>query len=190
MKKAAETAQEREIPVILDPVGAGATSMRTATALSFLEEDLVTILRGNASEIMALHGSDARTKGVESVHESEVALAAARELAAQGGCIVSLSGAADYITDGDTVLEVLNGHPMMTKVTGMGCAAAAVTGAFAAVNESVLQASAHAMAAFGMAGEMAAKKAEGPGTFQVHFLDALDRLDKSDIQIRLRTRNA
>jgi hydroxyethylthiazole kinase len=164
--------------------------MRTATALSFLEEDLVTILRGNASEIMALHGGDGRTKGVESVHESDAALASARELAAKAGCIVSLSGAADYITDGDTVLEALNGHPMMARVTGMGCAAAAVTGAFAAVNDSALRASAHAMVALGTAGEMAAKKADGPGTFQVHFLDALDRLDKSEVQIRLRIREA
>jgi len=186
MRKAAEVARERGIPMVLDPVGAGATSMRTATALHLVQEGKPAVVRGNASEILSLHGTSAETKGVESTHESDAAALAARDLAAKEGCVVSVSGVVDYITDGEAVIEVLNGHPMMPRVTGMGCTAAALTGAFAAVNPSALEAAANAMAVMGIAGEVAGKKAEGPGTFQVQFFDALYRLDQSTIRERLK----
>jgi hydroxyethylthiazole kinase len=97
-----------------------------------------------------------------------------------------LSGATDVIVGEGKVLRVRNGHPMMARVTGMGCAASALTGAFAAVNPSPLQAATHAMALMGIAGEMAAERAEGPGSLQLYFLDALARIEETDVTRRLR----
>lgn len=186
MLLAARSAHVRDIPWVLDPVGAGATSLRTDTALSLLAEGQPTILRGNGSEVMAIHGSAAATKGVDSVHGGEAALDAAKAVAAAYGCVVSVSGDVDAITDGEAVVRVANGHPMMTRVTGLGCTASALTGAFAAVNPSRLEAAAHAMAVMGVAGEIAAEKAAGPGTLQLHFLDTLHALSDADIIARLR----
>lgn len=186
MKRAGRAAKRRGVPIVLDPVGAGATGMRTDAALSILRECGAAVIRGNPSEIMALHGAGSKTKGVDSIHSAEAALAAGKDLARAQGCTVSVSGPVDYITDGEAVISVANGHPMMPRVTGLGCAASAITGAFVAVNPSPLVAAAFAMAVTGMAGEMAAERAEGPGTFQLYFLDALCRMDDAGIQRRLR----
>ena len=186
MKIAARAARKKGIPIVLDPVGAGATRFRTAAALELLASARPEIVRGNASEIRALAAAEGETKGVESRHGSEDALEAARELAARYGAVISISGAVDLIVGPGGTARVANGHPMMPRVTGLGCTATALTGAFAAVNPSPLRAAAHAMAVMGMAGEMAAAHAAGPGSFQVNFLDALYALNENDIQSRLR----
>ncbi|MDI6725591.1 MAG: hydroxyethylthiazole kinase [Smithellaceae bacterium] len=185
MITAAKAAKRRGIPLILDPVGAGATALRTKTALSLLIEAPATIIRGNASEIRSLYLAEGATKGVDSRHTAEDALGAAQALANLFGCVVSVSGPVDLIVGGDRVIRVTNGHPLMPRVTGLGCTASALTGAFAAVNPSPLHAAAHAMAIMGIAGEMAAERAEGPGTLQLYFLDALYRLSYDDIAKRL-----
>ena len=176
MLVAGRVARERGIPTILDPVGAGATILRTGTALRLLEEAAPRIVRGNASEIRALALLEGGTKGVDAAHPVEDALDAARILNRRWGCVVSVSGPVDLVVQGDRVVRVRNGHPMMARVTGMGCTASALTGAFAAVNADPLLAAAGAMALTGVAGEMAAAAAKGPGSFQVAFLDALDAL--------------
>ncbi|MDZ4165975.1 MAG: hydroxyethylthiazole kinase [Smithellaceae bacterium] len=186
MFAAARKARRRGIPVILDPVGAGATALRTKTALSLLQEAPATIIRGNASEIRSLSLSEGATKGVDSRHTAEDALGAAQALAKLFGSVVSVSGPVDLIVGGDGVIRVANGHPLMPRVTGLGCTASALTGAFAAVNPAPLQAAAHAMAVMGIAGEMAAEKAAGPGSLQLHFLDALYELSYEEIAKRLR----
>jgi hydroxyethylthiazole kinase len=186
MVKAGREARRRGIPVVLDPVGAGATRFRTETAERLLTEAAPTIIRGNASEIRALANRGALTKGVDSTDTPEEALDAARSLAAQCRCVVVVSGATDMIVADAGVLRVHNGHPMMPRVTGLGCTATALVGAFAAVNPSAREAAAHAMAVMGMAGEMAAERSPGPGSFQMHFLDALYQMRESDIQRRLR----
>ena len=186
MFKAGRAAGRRGIPVVLDPVGAGATSFRTETAERLLTEIAPTIIRGNASEIRALANASGDTKGVDSTHTSEEAQDAARSLAARWGCVVVVSGATDRIVSDAGVLRVYNGHPMMPRVTGLGCTATALVGAFAAVNPSPREAAAHAMAVMGIAGEMAAERPAGPGSFQMHFLDALYQIQESDIQLRLR----
>jgi len=186
MLKAARSAARCGIPVVLDPVGAGATRVRTQTAGRRLEEAAPAIIRGNASEIRALGGEGGLTKGVDSTHTSGEALLAARRLAEARQSVVVVSGATDVIVSGPHVLRVHNGHPMMTRVTGLGCIATALIGAFAAVNQSGLQAAAHAMAVMGIAGEMAAEGATGPGSFQPRFLDALYLLREQDIERRLR----
>jgi hydroxyethylthiazole kinase len=186
MIEAERAAHARHTPIVLDPVGAGATRFRTETAERLLNEVPPTIIRGNASEIRALCRAGHATKGVDSVHGSEDALDAAKALSARHGCVVSVSGATDLIVTGESVIRVKNGHPMMPRVTGLGCTATALTGAFAAVNASPLQAAAHAMAVMGIAGELAGVDCPGPGSFQVRFLDALYRLRESDIHDRLR----
>ena len=190
MLKAGQAARKRGVPIILDPVGAGATRFRTETAQRLLREIPPAIIRGNASEIRSLSHFEGETKGVESTHTSEDALAAARDLAGRCHCVVSVSGATDLIVSERSVIRVANGHPMMPRVTGLGCAATALTGAFAAVNPSPLKAAAHAMAIMGIAGEIAAERSRGPGSLQVNFLDALSLLQESDIQRRLKMEEA
>ncbi|NQT85973.1 hydroxyethylthiazole kinase [bacterium] len=186
MQTAVRVAGIRGIPWVLDPVGAGATTLRTETARMLLADGRPTIVRGNGSEIMALQGAAAATKGVDSVHSGDDALDAARALASEYQCVVSVSGAVDAVTDGQVVVRVANGHALMPRVTGLGCTASALTGAFAAVDASPIEAAAHAMAVMGIAGELAAEKADGPGTLQLHFLDALYGLSDDDVASRLR----
>ncbi|HMA94806.1 MAG TPA: hydroxyethylthiazole kinase [Polyangiaceae bacterium] len=186
MFAAGRTAKRRGIPVVLDPVGAGATAMRTQTALRMMDELAPTIVRGNASEILALAGVDEATKGVDSTHSSEDAFDAAQTLSGRYGCVVSVSGERDLVIENRRVARIDNGHPMMTKVTGSGCIATALTGAFAAVNPSPFEAAAHAMMLSGIAGELAAASAEGPGSYQVRFLDLLHGLSGEQLRDAVR----
>jgi hydroxyethylthiazole kinase len=186
MVQAGQEAQRRKIPIILDPVGCGATSFRTAVAQRLLHETPPTIVRGNASEIRALVYAEQGTKGVDSTQSPETSLEAAQILARNLHCVVSVSGPTDLIVTESTVLRVLNGHPMMPRVTGLGCTASAVTGAFAAVSASPRSAAAHAMALMGIAGEMAGERAPAPGSFQTLFLDALYLMSEEDIRRRIR----
>ncbi|MGZ3580360.1 MAG: hydroxyethylthiazole kinase [Syntrophales bacterium] len=186
MLLAVEQAKKMNIPIILDPVGAGATAYRTNTARELIQEAPPAIIRGNASEIMALTEKDARTKGVESTASSHSTVDIARRLNRTYGSVICVSGETDYIVYGDDVTKVINGHPMMTKVTGMGCIATAICGAFAAVNETFAEATVQAMAVMGIAGEIAVKNAAGPGMLQVRFLDALYGLSENDIKNYLR----
>ncbi len=186
MFKATEQAAKRGIPIVLDPVGAGATPYRTRTVQDLLAATHPSIIRGNASEIMALCGDRAKTKGVDSTEASKDAVAAAQFLHDSLGSVICISGETDYIVGGREIFRVRNGHPMMTKVTGLGCTATALCGAFAAVNPDQALAAAQAMAVMGIAGEIAAERAEGPGSLQMHFLDALYRLTKDDITQRTR----
>jgi hydroxyethylthiazole kinase len=184
--KAVSTAKKLNIPIVLDPVGAGATKLRTQTAHDLIHTASPTIIRGNASEIRAMYYAEGETKGVDSLHSSEEAIEAARQLSNRFGCAVSISGEVDVIVKDGYTIKVANGHPLMPRVTGLGCTATALTGAFAAVNPSPLLAAANAMAVMGIAGEIAAEKSNGPGTLQLHFLDALHQLTEDDIIRRLR----
>jgi len=181
MFKAAETAGKRKIPVVFDPVGAGATKLRTDTARKFVETFAPSIIRGNASEIMALITKDIRTKGVDSSADSSDALEIGRSLNAASCSVVCISGETDYIIDAGHVIKITNGHPMMQRVTGLGCTATALCGAFAAVEENAMIAAAEAMAVMGIAGEMASEKAEGPASLQCRFIDSLYSMTMSDI---------
>lgn len=170
---AGKTALGRGIPVIFDPVGAGATSYRTETCKRIIDECHPAIIRGNGSEIMSLAGCGIQTKGVDSTESSLLALDSARSLALATGSVVVISGETDYITDGIRIETVSNGSPLMEKVTGMGCTATAVVAAFAAVNPNKMEAAWHGMTLMGIAGEIASGKASGNGSMQVHFLDEL-----------------
>ncbi|WP_462317349.1 hydroxyethylthiazole kinase [Marinilabilia sp.] len=178
---AGKKASERGIPIVLDPVGAGATPFRTKTCHTIIKHCKPTIIRGNASEIMALISSEVKTKGVDSTQSSEEALEMAKTLSQETGAVVSISGPTDFITDGEKVISIKNHIPLMPKVTGMGCTATTITGAMAAVCENQLEAAAYAMSIMAVAGEMVTPKAQGPGSFQMHFLDALNNMKSKDI---------
>ncbi len=182
MFKAAKRAGELKIPIVFDPVGAGATNLRTDTARTFVKTFSPTIIRGNASEIMALVTEDIRTKGVDSSAASSDAVEVGRLLNVDSGSLVCISGETDYIIDGGRMIKITNGHPMMQRVTGMGCTATALCGAFAAVEKNAMAAAAQAMAVMGIAGEMAAEKAEGPASLQSRFIDILYNMTESHIE--------
>lgn len=176
MLLAGKAAYKLNIPVVFDPVGVGATPYRNKTAEHIINQCKPTVIRGNASEIMALANEKVLTKGVDSTTESNVALEAAKRLAIQTGSVVVISGIEDYITDGQAVNTVKNGSLLMPKVTGMGCTASAMVGAFTGINPDAMEASTHAMAVMGVTGELAAAISEGPGSLQMNFLDQLYNL--------------
>jgi len=189
MFKAANQARKKGIPVILDPVGAGATAYRTKTAREIINNDPPTIIRGNASEIAALYDDKSKTKGVDSVSSSEATVEIAQKLSEIHKFVICVSGATDYIVSKEKIIKIKNGHPMMAKVTGLGCTASALCSAFAAVEKNPFAATAKAMAVMGIAGEMAAAAATGPGSLQLHFLDCLYRISQDDIAERLKVEN-
>lgn len=176
MLAAGKAASRRGTTIVLDPVGAGATSQRTETALKIIEECHPTLIRGNASEIMALVDARVKSKGVDSCASSDDALASAKQLALETGSVVVISGQTDYITDGTQVYTVEGGHPSMTLVTGMGCTSSALVGAFAAVEPNAMVAATAAMAVMSLAGERAVAYSRGTGSLQVNFLDELSNL--------------
>ncbi|WP_291789345.1 hydroxyethylthiazole kinase [Cecembia sp.] len=181
---AAAHAHAIQKPWVLDPVGAGATPYRNEVLAKLLEFK-PTVIRGNASEIMALAKFNIQSKGVDSSNSSDEALEAGILLSMQTGAVVVISGEVDYIIDGDRVAKVKNGSPIMAKVTGMGCTASALTGAMVAIEKDILLASTAAMALMGVAGDIAAEKAKGPGTLQLHFYDALYALEPQEFGKRM-----
>jgi hydroxyethylthiazole kinase len=187
MLLAGGAATTRGIPVVLDPVGVGATEYRTATARRILDLVDVTVLRGNAGEVATLIGADAEVRGVESIAVGVDAAELAREAARRFGLVASVTGPVDHVSDGERVLAVANGHALLATVTGTGCMSSALTGCFlAAKPELPLEAAAEALAAFGVAAEDAAAGAQGPGTFHARLYDALYALDPAGLDGRTR----
>ena len=177
MEQAAAAANAAGVPWILDPVAAGATAYRSDASKRLLALG-PAIVRGNASEIMALAGdTGAAGKGVDSTEGSDAARAAARALAAQTRCVVAVTGAIDYVTDGTRMTGIANGDPMLSRVTGTGCAATALCGAFLGAGLPAFDAAIAGLAAIGVAAEKAVATANGPGSFQVALIDALYTLD-------------
>jgi hydroxyethylthiazole kinase len=179
MIKAGWKANRMNIPVILDPVGSGATTLRTESVRRLIKEISISVIRGNASEVLSIVRRGSGTKGVDSVHSVDDASVAALALAEELGMTLAITGEVDLITDGKRILRVHNGHPMMGRVTGTGCAATAVIGAFLAVDDDPVTASATALAYFGLAGEMGAKTCNGPGSFMIASLDGLYNIDEA-----------
>jgi hydroxyethylthiazole kinase len=186
MKTAARAAMAAGKPWVFDPVGVGATTLRKKSAAELVELK-PNVVRGNASEIMVLAGlADAGQKGVDSTRTSADAEKPARTLAKATGGVVVVTGSTDVVTDGVRVARIDNGHPMMPRITALGCALTAVTGAFLAVEKNDFLASTVATALFGLAGEIAARTARGPGSLRVMLMDALYNLDDEAIQAGLK----
>ena len=174
-------------PIVLDPVGAGATRYRTETAKRLLDELDIAVVRGNAAEIATLAGRDAEIRGVESIGSDGSAEELAREAATALDSIAAVTGPTDYVSDGERVIAVSNGQELLGTVSGTGCMATAVTGSFLAVKPGApLEAAAEALVAFGVAGEDAARAAKGPGTFHAGLYDALYNLDPEALDDRAR----
>lgn len=186
MLKASKIAQQLNKPWVFDPVGAGASGYRTASALALVEQNPPTVIRANASEVMALAKHNVLTKGVDSTEQSNVAMAAARSLVAQYQSTLVISGATDIILSSKGCSQIHNGSQVMTQVTGMGCTASALTGACIAVTDDSHLAAVTAMAIMGVCGEIAQQHSTGPGSFQVAFLDALYRLTAEQLSTMLR----
>jgi hydroxyethylthiazole kinase len=185
MLVAGRAANERGVPVVLDPVGAGATSYRTETARRLLDEVKIAVLRGNQGEVATLVGMQAEVRGVESIEVGGEAADLARAAARNLGIVVSVTGPVDHISDGERVLAVANGHELLAAVSGTGCMSTAITGSFLAVKpQAALEAASEALAAFGVAGEDAARDAKGPGTFHAGLYDALAALDPATLDGR------
>jgi len=173
MIKAGIKASAMGTPIILDPVGSGATPLRTNSAKQIIEQTDIKVIRGNASEILSLRHADSKTKGVDSVHSVDEAAATAKILAEELQTTLAITGPVDLITDGQRVIRVSNGHPLMGYVTGTGCTATTAIGAFLAVDGDPVSATATALAFFGLAGEVAGQSASAPGSFMIGMLDAL-----------------
>lgn len=191
MQVALLAARARGIPVVLDPVGAGATPYRNAALAELIRAGAPGILRGNASEIMSVAGLAAVTRGVDSAASTADAADAAAALARQLGAVVCVSGADDLVVDAAGRRAVLsNGHPWMTRVTGVGCSASALVGAFAAVQPDPWRATVAAMAVLGVVGELAVERVQGAGAgvgrLQIELLDGLQLLDEASFTARLR----
>jgi hydroxyethylthiazole kinase len=187
---AGKAANQRGVPVVLDPVGAGATRYRTETAKHILDEVDVAVVRGNAGEIASIVGVEAEVRGVESMSAEADAGALAHQASRVLNQIVAVTGATDYVAWGhgdEPTLAVGNGHPLLASITGSGCMATAMIGCFlAAKPDEPLDAAAEALAAFGVAGEDAARDAKGPGSFHVALYDALAALDPATLDARAR----
>lgn len=177
MKKAAACAKKLNKPWVLDPVGAGLSSFRDGVLYDLLEYE-PTVIRGNASEIMTLDQfSDGETKGVDSTKSSFEALSAAIALNQKYGAIVCISGEVDYIISKEKIITVRNGSPLMTKVTGLGCSSTAVIGAFLGLHSNPFEEAIAGVSILSLAGELAHKQSNGPGSLQMHLLDILYQMD-------------
>jgi hydroxyethylthiazole kinase len=187
MVVAGRAANARGIPIVLDPVGTGATRYRTQTARGLLAELPVDVLRGNPGEVATLVGLDAEVRGVESIDAGGEAAELAREAARTLGLVAAVTGPVDHVSDGSRVAAISNGHELLATVSGTGCMATAITGAFLAAKPAdAFEAAIEALVAFGVAGEDAAVEARGPGTFHAGLYDALAALDPDDLDARAR----
>jgi hydroxyethylthiazole kinase len=176
---AAKCANEKGIPVVLDAVGVGATKLRTDEAERLLHEARVDVLKGNAGEISTLAGAEAEVRGVESISAAGDMPGVVKGLAGKLENVVIVTGEKDLVGDGSRVLEVARGHAMMGRVVGTGCIGASTVGCFVTAGEDCLTLAATAMAAFGLAGERAAEKADGPGDFLPRMFNEIAAMSAS-----------
>ncbi len=182
MIKAGIKASAQGTPIILDPVGSGATPLRTNSARRIIDQSNISVIRGNASEILSLRHEESKTKGVDSLHSVDEAADTARILAEELQTTLAITGPVDLVTDGRRIVRVSNGDPLMGFVTGTGCTATTVIGAFLAVDEDPLRAAATGLAFFGLAGETAGKAATAPGSFMIQMQDALYNISPTELR--------
>ena len=181
MKIAARTANKKNIPVVLDVCGAGATKLRDQKCFELLDETKITIIKGNASEIARIGGQSVKTRGVDAGSVASNLEDLAVRLAQNRHCTVVITGKEDIVADDTQCCKIRNGHEIMTNIVGTGCMAASVIGTFAAVDSDYVHTSAAGLVCYEIAAELAAKKANGPGTFKEQLFDALFHLNKIQI---------
>ncbi|MGR3764480.1 hydroxyethylthiazole kinase [Rossellomorea sp. NS-SX7] len=179
---AGKAANEQGVPVVLDPVGAGATAFRTEMSKKILQEVMVSIIRGNAAEVANVAGDNWAIKGVDAGSGNGSTLELAEKVANQFDCTVVITGERDVISNGTKTNEVANGHPLLTKVTGTGCLLSSIIGSFAAIEKDLVKAATTAVSAYGIAAEKAAATTaeKGPGSFQIELLNQLSKISEND----------
>lgn len=182
MIKAGKRASQLGLPIILDPVGAGATSMRTNFAKEIIQALPFRSIRGNPSEILSLRHRESGIDGIYSIHSVEEAKETGKALAKEIGTTIAITGTVDFITNGDRIIHVANGHALMAYVTGIGCTASAAIGAFSAVDDDPVSATATALAFVGLAGEIAGGKSVAPGSFMVEMLNAFFKITPEELR--------
>lgn len=183
MHLAGKSANARQVPVVFDPVGAGATPYRTATARRMMDEVKISILRGNAAEVANVIGQAWSIKGVDAGGSAGDTAALAQTAAQSLGCVVVVTGADDIVSDGSATFKISNGTPLLTRVTGAGCLLSSVIGAFAAAEKDLVRAAVSALAYYGVAAEEALKRSgeDKPGTFQIELLNQLQLIDGATV---------
>jgi len=187
MELAGKRANQMGIPVVLDPVGAGATRLRTDSAKRLLERVRISIVRGNAGEVAALAGIASEVRGVESMGASQSPEQIAQRFASAFGSVAAVTGPVDVVSDGSRTARISNGDAMLGKVVGTGCMSTVVVGSFAGVQQDPFTAAVGGLAAFGIAGEIAAGiSGEKPGTFHTELYNALAAIGAEDIRTRAR----
>lgn len=186
MFKAGKKANELGVPVILDPVGSGATSFRTHAFRTLVKKLKLSVVRGNPSEILSIISEHGKTKGVETTHGAEDALVAVKAVAKEISSVAAITGPVDIVTDGEKIIRCHNGHPLLGLVTGTGCAATAAIAAFNSITTDSLEAATAGLAFFGLAGEFAGAKANSPGSFMLALLDALHEITPEEFQEKAR----
>ena len=193
MIKAGKKANEVGIPVILDPVGAGATPYRTKVAKTIMDNIELAVIRGNLSEIKTLYGINTKTKGVDSLYDTSIkdelekGKLLAKDFSKRVGSIIAITGAVDIVTDGKMIYTVENGHKIMSKITGTGCMCSSLIGSYLGTNEDNLLAALSGVVSMGISGELAyesLKEGEGTGTFKVKIMDNIYNLSKEVIEKR------
>lgn len=184
MLVAARSANHRNIPVVLDVCGAGATDLRDQACFRLLTEARIDIIKGNASEVARLSGEQVRTRGVDASRVNKDLAEVARELARQRRCTVVITGEEDLVADEKFLYVIKNGHPMMARIVGTGCMATSVIGTFAVVEADLSYAAAAALVCFEVAAEGAVEESSGPGTFKEKLFDCLYHLDQETVDRR------
>ena len=193
MIKAGKKANEVGIPVILDPVGAGATPYRTKVAKTIMDNIELAVIRGNLSEIKTLYGINTKTKGVDSLYDTSIkdelekGKLLAKDFSKRVGSIIAITGAVDIVTDGNIIYTVENGHKIMSKITGTGCMCSSLIGSYLGTHEDNLLAALSGVVSMGISGELAyesLKEGEGTGTFKVKLMDNIYNLSKEVIEKR------
>lgn len=182
---AGKEANDRGIPVILDPVGAGATLYRTETVRGILDDVNVSVIKGNAGEISVLAGIGGEVRGVDSIEGSDDS-EAVKILAKATGAVVGMTGAVDYVSDGKKTYKLMNGHPLLDCVSGTGCMVSSVVGCYAAVHGASVKSVSAAISVFSIAGEKSAEISNGPGTFRMNLFDSMYNLTEYDVTSRLK----
>ena len=181
MKIAALAANMKRIPVVLDVCGAGATSFRDKKSLEMLDAVRIDIIKGNGSEIARIAGLEVRTRGVDATDVGADLHDIASSLAKKRGCIVVITGKADFVVDANSVYIVQNGDEMMSHVVGTGCMATSVIGTFVGASPDMLAAAAAGLSCFEIAAELAVKKCTGPASFKERLFDSIFHLKKEDV---------
>ena len=184
MKLALKSANQKNIPVILDVCGAGATGFRDKKVAELLDAGRIDVIKGNASEIARVSGINVATKGVDSIDVDANLTEIARQLARQRNCVVVITGQIDIVTDKQKVFKIKNGHEMMAHVVGTGCMAASVIGTFAAISDELIEGISAGLCCYEIAAECAAETSNGPGTFKEKLFDCIFSLNSKTVDER------